>query len=707
MSSSMGWRSDDQELNEILSENEKNLAPPLKAREAVYDDSDTLYKKMPDFNGLCQWSTSDGIRYIATSKTVNKLKPGVYDILHSNAVGIFFEETPVLSMGLINFPQTNSNKVVEEIQKFWSREHIFRKYNLTYKRGIILWGPPGCHAAGTKVLMYDGTVKSVEDVVVGDFLIGPDSKSREVLQLRHGQDYMYRIIPVKGDSFIVNGHHILSLKRSKDKETNYPKILNCSVNDYMSLSKCAQRSFKLWHTAIEFNALENNILLDPYFLGLWLGDGHEGNTAISTADKEIKDFIFNFAKINSLNITEQKKTDSICSSYYLVGLGGKNTNPLRNVLKKLNVFNNKHIPQQYLTGSRATRLALLAGLIDTDGGYETASWRNREKFKKKGWKGTFNISQKRNLLSEQIVFLAKSLGFGVTSKKRYKTIKNIGFREEYNCICIFGNINEIPVKIARKKALKGLPNKDPLRTGIKSIESLGVGNYYGFTLSDDHLYLTNDFFVHHNSGKSCTIQLIMRDVVDRGGVVIKFTNPSLFMEGIRKFREIQPDTEIVILMEDIDSILSMYNESEVLNILDGVNQIEKVVFLATTNYPEKLGARIINRPSRFDKRFRIGNPNAESRKLYLEYIIGKENIVNLKIDLDQWVKDTENFSIAHLKELFTAVIILDDSYDDAIKCLSLMKENKPDSIDDEECKKKISNLGFGAKIAGDIETKWR
>lgn len=195
-------------------------------------------------------------------------------------------------------------------------------------------------------------------------------------------------------------------------------------------------------------------------------------------------------------------------------------------------------------------------------------------------------------------------------------------------------------------------------------------------------------------GKSSTVQLIMRDVVDRGGIVVKFGHPSIFSEGMRKFREIQRNTPVVILMEDLDSILEVYSESEVLNILDGVNQIDKVVFLATTNYPEKLGARIINRPSRFDKRFKIGHPNAVSRRMYLEYIIGGDDKVKaLKVDLDRWVDDTVDFSIAHLKELFTAVIILGDDYNDALESLTSMRELKPDSIED-EFKVPKGNLGF-------------
>lgn len=185
------------------------------------------------------------------------------------------------------------------------------------------------------------------------------------------------------------------------------------------------------------------------------------------------------------------------------------------------------------------------------------------------------------------------------------------------------------------------------------------------------------------SGKSCTVQLIMEDVVNRGGVVLKFDQPDIFIDGMRALRLIQPASPVVVIMEDIDSIIEEYSESEVLNILDGVNEIEKVVFLATTNYPEKLGKRIVNRPSRFDKRFKIGAPNAASRKMYFEYLCRDKTAEELKIDLDEWVEDTEDMSIAHLKELFVAVVILGDPYSRAIKTLRNMTE-RIDANEDEE-----------------------
>lgn len=205
------------------------------------------------------------------------------------------------------------------------------------------------------------------------------------------------------------------------------------------------------------------------------------------------------------------------------------------------------------------------------------------------------------------------------------------------------------------------------------------------------------------SGKSCTIQLVVEDVIKRGGVCFKFGVPQLFLDGIRIFREVQPDTPVVVLMEDIDSTIEMFNESDVLQILDGVDQVEKVVYLATTNHPERLGPRIMNRPSRFDKRFKMGHPKAISRKLYFEHRLDEDSIKEYDIKIDKWVEDTKGMSIAHLKELFISVCIFGNDYDEAIGVLKTMVEFHPNSSTDDMHKQ----FGFGRKINSDeVEEDW-
>lgn len=183
-------------------------------------------------------------------------------------------------------------------------------------------------------------------------------------------------------------------------------------------------------------------------------------------------------------------------------------------------------------------------------------------------------------------------------------------------------------------------------------------------------------------GKTCTIKLAIHDLIKRNGIVVKFTHPTIFSHGVRILRDIQKHTPVIVLMEDIDAIIEHFNESEVINILDGVDMIEKVVFLATTNYPEKLGARILNRPSRFDRRFKIGMPNEQSRKMYIERLLdGKKDV-----DVARWVADTDQLSIAHIRELFIAVVFLENDYEIALKRLKGMS----DSITSEHDGGKIS-----------------
>src|SRR6056297_1686809 len=94
------------------------------------------------------------------------------------------------------------------------------------------------------------------------------------------------------------------------------------------------------------------------------------------------------------------------------------------------------------------------------------------------------------------------------------------------------------------------------------------------------------------SGKTCTLRTVMEDVENRGGLTLEFKHPYMFMEGYKMIRQVHPDRPVIALMEDVDAILERCSESEFLNVLDGVQDLNNVVFVATTNYPEKLGSRI-------------------------------------------------------------------------------------------------------------------
>ena len=178
-------------------------------------------------------------------------------------------------------------------------------------------------------------------------------------------------------------------------------------------------------------------------------------------------------------------------------------------------------------------------------------------------------------------------------------------------------------------------------------------------------------------GKSATIQLCTKYLTDSmGGIVINVTNGDQvewYSKIINKLRHIEPDRPLVVIFEDIDAIASEGNwtTSMILNLLDGIKQIDNVVYIATTNHPDKLEDRITNRPSRFDRRYEVELPNDEVRKAYIENKLSEDDLK--KINMGEWVKESEGFSLAHMRELVISVVTMDNSFEDTISRLKGLK----------------------------------
>lgn len=181
------------------------------------------------------------------------------------------------------------------------------------------------------------------------------------------------------------------------------------------------------------------------------------------------------------------------------------------------------------------------------------------------------------------------------------------------------------------------------------------------------------------SGKTSTVSITINDMVKGGGIVILGENPMILSKALGEFRAIESERPLAVILEDIDTIISNYGESGVLSILDGEAQVENVVFIATTNYPERLDGRVINRPSRFDKIVKIGMPNAQAREMFLkaklETTVTKDSKTGEVVDL---VKETEGFSIAHIKEMIISTYCQENPVKEVLERLKKMKQ-KPSS----------------------------
>lgn len=318
----------------------------------------------------------------------------------------------------------------------------------------------GCHEATQKIRMYDGATKEASDIKVGDLLMGKDSEPRTVKKLIRNTGQLYKVHQNKGRDYVVSGSHLIALKDRNGKSVTR------TAEDLAKLKLNKDNiipSYKGYFSeAIE---VENPVKskLDPYTLGLWLGDGLSTSAIITNSDDEIAEYLLKkFPNLSVYNNTS-KNSKRPNFKYNL-------KKEVTSVLRELNLLNNKHIPDWIFQMSIKDRLEFLAGLIDSDGCLDRTA---------------YDFYQKDLNFCKSVEILCKSLGLSSTISKSKSIFK----------VHITGEITKIPSKLPRKKAKV---NSKKYETYIKVTEER-VDNYYGWELDKDNLYLLEDYTVTHNS----------------------------------------------------------------------------------------------------------------------------------------------------------------------------------------------------------------
>lgn len=367
----------------------------------------------------------------------------------------------------------------------------------------IISSTTGCHPAGQGILMYDGRIKKVEDIKSGDILMGPDSSPRRVLRTINGKGSIFKVAPIRGVPFFVNEDHILTLVKTGVKSS---ETIDVSVRDWMQWNKSRKHLYKLFRVQVtHFGGERIDLPLDPYLLGALLGDGGIINCVkffCSTDDEELLQEVASRAASHgvSCHAGNSQKKDSKCIEYLISnGLNwkGKNRhfgrNPILDALKSLGLLGcnsgNKFIPFLYQTSSEANRLAVLAGILDTDGHITNNN--------------SCDYITKSIRLANDVAFIARSLGFMAIISESYKYDQN-GQGGLYYRLSISGDLSRIPMVLSRKKkrAAPRKQKKNNLRTGFSIDKISDNEQYFGFTLDKDGRYLLDDFTVTHNSGKT-------------------------------------------------------------------------------------------------------------------------------------------------------------------------------------------------------------
>lgn len=350
----------------------------------------------------------------------------------------------------------------------------------------------GCFGKGTEVLMFDGSIKRVEDVVVGDVLMGDDNKPRKVLDLKRGRERLYKFEFMDarngGTEHIYNESHTMCLVATQthglQEKGDFAEI---TVKDWLNWSDRKKRTHAIYRRSCDFD--KKFLHVPPYILGIWLGDGSSNGRGITNPDQEIIDELNVFCESEGCSTANDGNIyHSIRGRRHAVG-----ENAFFDGLKHYGLINNKHIPFDYLTSCRDDRLNLLAGLLDTDGYLNNPGGM------------VFEITQKSETLANQIVFLARSLGFHSSVKRKIKNCHYKGQKipGEYSIVSISRGIEAIPNRVKRKQADTECDfQRSNLHFGIRNCECIGEGDYYGFTVDGNSRFLGGDFTVLHNCGKS-------------------------------------------------------------------------------------------------------------------------------------------------------------------------------------------------------------
>jgi intein/homing endonuclease len=368
---------------------------------------------------------------------------------------------------------------------------------------LLIGSVLGCHGIGQGIMLADGSIKNVEDVEITDKLMGPDSKPRNILRLVRGCGKMVKLTTLKGEEYIFNEDHKLVLVLSNTGRDNFygyktGEVYEITIKDYINMPIQLQNQFKCIRAEIEFG--EKELTIDPYLLGVLLGDGStKGSIGITTADKVIEEFVYGIAAEYGFEVRIAHKAGNKAKTLYFNGGGGKHK--LIQELDSLGLrvgCGEKFIPQIYKTGSKEQRLQLLAGLMDTDGHLYGEG------------KNCFDYISKSKQLAKDVVYVARSCGFRANMKECQKSCmtKDGIFVGTYYRVIISGNCEEIPNRIEYKKSLPSISKKDRKRIGFK-IEELGYkDNYYGFTIDGDNRYVMDDFTITRNCGKSLILLMM-------------------------------------------------------------------------------------------------------------------------------------------------------------------------------------------------------
>lgn len=199
-------------------------------------------------------------------------------------------------------------------------------------------------------------------------------------------------------------------------------------------------------------------------------------------------------------------------------------------------------------------------------------------------------------------------------------------------------------------------------------------------------------------GKTSIIRLLCDEIIKADGVVFSIDSFQKAATFVSEFRQAEPERPILTIQEDIEGFFDGTAGADelkaALGFLDGENQTDNIVHLATTNEPEKLADRFIKRPGRFDLVIGLHAPLRETREAYLRHVDPNLDSVVLQ----EIVEKTDGLSLAYLRELISTHVCLGIPIDETLS--RIRTDSKKKILKN---KKSEEKFGFTVGYEGDVK----
>ncbi len=377
-----------------------------------------------------------------------------------------------------NWHHDSLGRELEHIEKFGDRDYKI----------LLVFEPPrhGKEISNSELVLTIDGWKTHGELKIGDCVFGINGKSVKVVSISQKTRSNCVVMFTNGEKIECHENHEWTvLDRSynvwKTYETNHFLKKTKFGKDKQTLTSGRCMYYLPRIEPLEFK--EKDLIINPYVLGAWLGDGTSSAPVITgdVKDYQIIDAVKECYPISSINI--HKTTGCLTTRF---GSGSRRASLFGNHLRSLGVFNNKHIPLEYKFSSIEQRLQLLAGLIDTDGNIDKNS-RVR----------IVTVSKK---LANDIDEVIRSLGWNSYITEQKPTLSSSGIQGKKIVYSIgFNPTKDIPTRLPRKKIKRFPPQR---MIGIKSVSRIENGEMgHCITVdSPDGLYLVGKKFIPtHNS----------------------------------------------------------------------------------------------------------------------------------------------------------------------------------------------------------------